>query len=77
MSDKIPKHLTDRTVWEVQDHIEYARTGEMPVNPEWRRRRDEALADADIEQDRDESEIPLEELDVAGHVRRIRRNRLP
>ncbi|MBN9623200.1 MAG: hypothetical protein J0H06_09630 [Actinobacteria bacterium] len=73
---KIPKYLTDRNEWEVQDFINHARTGELPVNPTWTAARDEALEDAGIDLD-DDGPVPVEEMSVQQHFDRIQRNRLP
>lgn len=76
MPDPIPKHLTDRNDWTVEQTIEYARTGELPVNPEWTSRRNEALTDAGLEVD-DDTPTPIEEMSVSEHAQRIAANRHP
>jgi hypothetical protein len=65
----IPRHLTDREEWTVQDHIDYARTGELPVNPEWIKAKAAALEDAGLESD-DDGPKALDDQSVAEHVER-------
>lgn len=73
MTDKIPKHLEDRNDWSVEDHISYAKTGELPINPEWERRRREAMEDAGVEIEVDRSEKPIDEWTVQDHADEITR----
>lgn len=51
MTDQIPKHVTDRDEWSPDDFFNYAKTGQLPVNPAWRKARDQALEDAGLEVD--------------------------
>jgi hypothetical protein len=76
MPDPIPKYLTDRNLWEVENFIDHARTGELPINPEWQNRHDEALADAGIELD-DSTETADGEPTIEAIADRMSRNRLP
>ncbi len=66
MADTIPRHLTDRNEWSVDDHINYARTGELPPNPEWIKAKAAALEDAGLEADADQPKA-LEEMSPRDH----------
>lgn len=61
-----PRLLSDRDEWSVQDHIDYARTGELPVNPEWIKQKAQALEDAGLETD-DDTPTAIDEMSPAQH----------
>lgn len=71
MTDPIPKHIESREQWEVEDHISFARTGEMPVNPAYVKARNEALEAAGLEPDMPEQKEP-DEMTVEEHFQRQR-----
>lgn len=70
----IPKHLDDRNDWSVEDHISYARTGDLPVNPAYKLARNKALEDAGLDPDQDIGETAVEDMTTEQHFERIRRN---
>lgn len=72
MPDPIPKHLKDRDDWSVEQTIAFARTGELPLNPEYVKRRNQALEDAGLEPDQDES-TPIEAMTVEQLAKRMRK----
>lgn len=72
MTDPLPKHLTDREQWSPDDFFNFAKTGDLPVNPEWVERRSEALADAGLEVDQIDGVAPtdIEEMSPGDHAAR-------
>lgn len=74
MTDKIPKQIADRTQWTVEQTVEYARTGQLPANPEYVRTRNQALAAAGLEPDQTEP-VPIEEMTIEEHAERLGRKR--
>jgi hypothetical protein len=61
-----PRLLSDRDEWTVQDHIDYARTGELPVNPAWIKQKAQALEEAGLESDAD-TPAEIDEMSAAQH----------
>ena len=69
MPDTISKYLHDREEWTPADFDLYQRTGELPFNPVWIRRKAEALEDAGLEVD-DDKPKEVDEMSPADHAAR-------
>jgi hypothetical protein len=65
----ISKYLHDREEWSAADFDHYQRTGELPLDPVWVKRKAEALEDAGLAPD-DDVPKSLEEMTSADHERR-------
>jgi hypothetical protein len=71
MTDSIPKRITNRDEWEPQHFLDFARTGEEPLNPEWIERRNEVLAEAGLEPEQT-GPTAIEDMTPAQHEARRR-----
>lgn len=74
-----PPKTKPRPEWSVEEIVQHGQTGIEPVSDEWRSYVADVARAAGVEpQDLgldDETDRPLDDLDVAGHIDRIRRDR--